>query len=111
MAASQSSTASSVRDRLPTNCFLNLSDDDEETLEQLVHVEDTFFSLGTVVENINDPEYDSDSDSENVQEDDQLHIDIGTVKIEPSDEDIKYMKEIENFRSTGCECSLYHDGM
>ena len=49
MATSQSST-SSVRERLPDNCFLNLSDDDEDTLEQLQSVENTFFSLGNIVE-------------------------------------------------------------
>jgi len=50
MATSQSSTTSSVRERLPDNCFLNLSDDDEDILEQLQSVENTFFSLGSIVE-------------------------------------------------------------
>ena len=44
------SSTSSVRERLPDNCFLNLSDGDEDTLEQLQSVENTFFSLGNIVE-------------------------------------------------------------
>ena len=46
----QVSSTSSVRERLPDNCLLNLSDGDEDTLEQLQSVENTFFSLGNIVE-------------------------------------------------------------
>ena len=49
-ATNQSSTISSVWEPLPDNCFLNISDDDEGTLEQLQCVENTFFSLGSIVE-------------------------------------------------------------
>ena len=49
-ATNQSSTISSVWEPLPDNCFLNISDNDEDTLEQLQCVENTFFSFGSIVE-------------------------------------------------------------
>ena len=49
-ATNQSSTISSVWEPLPDNCFLSISDNDEDTLEQLQCVENTFFSFGSIVE-------------------------------------------------------------
>jgi hypothetical protein len=51
-ATNQSSTISSVWEPLSDNCFLNISDDDEGTLEQFQCVENTFFSLGSIVEDL-----------------------------------------------------------
>ena len=39
------STASSVRDRLPDNCCLSLEDDDEDTLEKVLEVEQIYFTF------------------------------------------------------------------
>ena len=107
MASSQSSTTSSVRERLPDNCFLNLSDDDEDTLEQLQSVENTFFSLGSIVE---DPTVATQvvSDTSQIDNDGEVYDDMQNIEIEPSDEDIQYFKDIESFQQSGCGCSLLH---
>ena len=65
---SQSSTGS-VRDYLPDNCFLNLDDDDEGTLNLVTKFTDTYFNRPLPEneldrENSSDSSSDSDSDSD-----------------------------------------------
>ena len=88
----QVSSTSSVRERLPDNCLLNLSDGDEDTLEQLQSVENTFFSLGNIAE---DPTQVL-SDTNIIDNDGEVQ-DMQNIEIELSDEDIQYFKDIESF--------------
>ena len=70
----------------------NLSDDDEDTLEQLQSVENTFFSLGNIAE---DPTQVL-SDTNIIDNDGEVQ-DMQNIEIELSDEDIQYFKDIESF--------------
>ena len=95
---SQSSTGS-VRDFLPDNCFLNLDDDDEGTLNLVTKFTDTYFNRPLPENeldraNSDDSSSDSDSDSD---------VD---VPFDLRGEDVKFDSDLQRFRETGCGCQL-----
>lgn len=97
---SQSSTGS-VRDFLPDNCFLNLDDDDEGTLNLVTQFTDTYFNRPLPeneldLANLSDSSSVSDSDSDG-------NVD---VPFDLRGEDVKFDSDVQRFRETGCGCQL-----
>ena len=114
---SQSSTLS-VKERLPRYCYLNLSDDDEETLDlldqidreyQLQNVRDTVdngHDGGAVDSDSVDESDDSDvcnDDDDDDERDDDMQED-NEVPIEKSQADLDFQRKIDSFKANGCTC-------
>ena len=97
---SQFSTGS-VRDFLPENCFLNLDDDDEGTLNLVSQFTDTYLTRQPSENELecgdagDSSVSDTDSDSGSVN-----------VPFELRDEDKKFDSDVQLFRDSGCGCRL-----
>ena len=97
-------TTSSVRDLLPDNCFLNLEDEDNATLDLVTDVNNYFYS------NTNEQPVIDDLDSENAGDSDS---DSGSTVSDTRDgvvfersEDIALTDSLSEFFRTGCGCHL-----
>ena len=96
-------TTSSVRDFLPDNVFLNLEDDDNDTLDLVTDVNDSYYS-STNTDHLINQQFDlenlesaGDSDSDSGGE-----AEVGTVF--ERREDIAYSEDVSEFFRTGCGC-------
>ena len=95
---SQSSTGS-VRDFLPDNCFLNLDDDDEGTLNLVTKFTDTYFNHPL-------PENELDqANSDDSLSDSESDSDVD-VPFDLRGEDVKFDSDVQRFREMGCGCQL-----
>ena len=104
-------TTSSVRDLLPDNCFLNLEDDDNDTLDLVTDVNDSYYPSTniypvTVQFDDLDIENGSDSDSDSAAFGDETKG--GTVY--DMREDIQLSEDLSEFFKTGCGCKLVKVG-
>ena len=95
---SQFSTGS-VRDFLPENCFLNLDDDDEGTLNLVSQFTGTYLTRQPSENELecgdagDSSASDTDSDSGSVN-----------VPFELRDEDKKFDNDVQQIRDSGCGC-------
>ena len=97
-------TTSSVRDLLPDNCFLNLEDEDNATLDLVTDVNNYFYS------NTNEQPVIDDLDSENAGDSDSdsgsTVSDSGDGVVFERSEDIALTDSLSEFFRTGCGCHL-----
>ena len=96
---SQLSTGS-VRDFLPENCFLNLDDDDEGTLNLVSQFTDTYLTRQSSENELECGDADDSSSSD-------TDSDSGCVNVsfELRDKD----SDVQRFRDSGCGCRLDED--
>ena len=100
------STTTSVKDFLPDNCFLNLEDDDNETLDLMTDVNNTYYPTPESdhlrnehfdLENAESAS-DSDGDSGGGEDDGSFRT------VFERREDIEYAEDVSEFFKTGCGC-------
>ena len=93
----------SVRDFLPENCFLNLDDDDERTLNLVTQFTDTYLTHQSVENEADGDGNSSDSSSSNSDSDSENF----NVPFELRDEDKKFDSDVERVKERGLWLSTW----
>ena len=98
-------TTSSVRDLLPDNCFLNLEDDDNDTLDLVTDVNDSYYpstNIDPVTVQFDDLDIENAGDSDSDSAASGGETEGGTVF--DRREDIQLSEDLSEFFKTGCGC-------